>query len=405
MTLRHLALEEIGEAELQRLITGRATESRDIEYKRDCYGNADKDYGEYLSDISSFANTVGGDIIIGIDARAGVPIALSPVSKDVDAEIVRLENIARSGLQPHIFGLAATAIPIANGGSVIVIRIPRSYNLPHRIVRHGTGHHRFYARSSAGKYEPNVDELRMLFGRAPQIAERIRDFRFERLAKINANEAAASLLDNRALVLHIVPFAAFDTRLSLPLGEVRRWCADFPPILSSQPSNFRINVDGLLTLLNAVGNASLQRAYVQLFHSGIVEAVTSSFPRGDGTVESPYRITYLQTEASIVKYSHRYLRGLISLGCMPPFVLLASLIGAKNVEYSFTGATTLFDDEAERLDREQYHFSEVTIENVPEDPYEFAKGLKPLLDETANAAGRAATPSFDSSGHFRLKVD
>src|SRR5262252_8760192 len=37
----------------------------------------------------------------------------------------------------------------------------------------------FYARSSAGKYEPNVDELRLLFGRAPQLSDRIRDFRFD----------------------------------------------------------------------------------------------------------------------------------------------------------------------------------------------------------------------------------
>jgi predicted HTH transcriptional regulator len=170
MTLRHLALDQIDEAQLQRLIDGQASETRDIEYKRDSYGNADRDHGEYLADVSSFANTVGGDIVIGVSADAGIPTGFSPLTIDLDAEILRLENIARSGLQPRISGLAVRGIAIETGGHVLVIRIPRSYNQPHRIVRQGSGNNRFYARSSAGKYEPNVDELRQLFAQAPQLA-------------------------------------------------------------------------------------------------------------------------------------------------------------------------------------------------------------------------------------------
>jgi predicted HTH transcriptional regulator len=171
MALRHLPLDQIDQAQLQRLIDGRTSETRDIEYKRDTYGNADKDYGEFLADVSSFANTVGGDLIVGMSASAGVPASFSPLQIDCDAEILRLENIARSGLQPRISGFAMRAIPIQRGGSVLVIRIPRSYNQPHRIIRQGNGNNRFYARSSAGKYEPNVDELRQLFAQAPQLAD------------------------------------------------------------------------------------------------------------------------------------------------------------------------------------------------------------------------------------------
>ena len=404
MTLRHLSLEQIDQVQLQQLIDGRASESRDIEYKRESYGNADRDHGEFLADISSFANTTGGDIILGMSAEAGIPTAFSPLGIDADAEVLRLDNLARSGLQPRIFGFAARAIPIGTG-SVIVLRIPRSYNLPHRIVRQGSGHHRFWARSSAGKYEPNVDELRMLFARAPQIAERVRDFRFERLAKIGADQAAVPLLDRHCLVLHIVPFSAFDTRLSLPLDPGSRLDREFPPLASAYASNFKINVDGFLTLSNAQANARQQRAYVQLFHNGIVEAVASSFLMGEGTQQSPFRLTSLKTEAAIVKYAYTYLRALNDLGCMPPYAILVSLLGVKDVDYSFAGANTLFEDEAGRLDRDQFHFTEVIVEDVPADPYELAKRLRPLLDETANAAGRATTPSFDASDRFRYRVD
>jgi hypothetical protein len=82
MTLQHLTLDQIDQARLQRLIDGKTSERRDIEYKRATYGNADKDYGEYLADISSFANTVGGDIIIGMNAKAGVPTSFEPLQVD-----------------------------------------------------------------------------------------------------------------------------------------------------------------------------------------------------------------------------------------------------------------------------------------------------------------------------------
>jgi hypothetical protein len=66
---------------------------------------------------------------------------------------------------------------------------------------------------------------------------------------------------------------------------------------------------------------------------------------------------------------------------------------------------SVFEDEAGILDRDQLHFQEVIIEDVQPDPYEYAKRLRSLVDQTANAAGRAATPCFDGSGKFLLKVD
>jgi hypothetical protein len=404
MTLRHLTLEQIDQAQLQGLIDGRASETRDIEYKRDSYGNADKDRGEYLADISSFANSAGGDIIVGMATRSGVPTGFAPLQIDADAEILRLENIARTGLQPRIFGLAIRCVPIAEGGFVLVVRIPRSYNQPHRIIRQGSGHQRFYARSSAGKYEPHVDELRLLFVRAPQLAERMRDFRFDRIAKIVANDAQVRLSDTRALILHVVPFSAFDSQIRLPLDPGDNLYLRFQPILTTHPSDFRINVDGLLTLSNVPQNTQQYRAYVQVFHSGIVEAVASSFVHGQGTPQSPFQLTAIRTEAAIVKFSHIYLKALLAIGFTPPFALFVSLIGVKGVPYSFAQGNVLFEDDAGVIDRDQLHFSDVIIEVVPDDRNEYAKQLRPLLDQTANAAGRPTTPSFDEAGEFRLRV-
>ena len=69
-------IEAITLADLQSLVTNAVSEGTTIEYKRDFY-NLDvpnpqqkvKQHEEMLKDISSFANTIGGDLIIGIDEK------------------------------------------------------------------------------------------------------------------------------------------------------------------------------------------------------------------------------------------------------------------------------------------------------------------------------------------------
>jgi len=161
MALAHIPLSDIAEAHLQRLITTQAAESLHVEYKRETYSAADDARREFLADVSSSANTGGGDLVIGIEAEKGVPQRLSPFAGDADTELLRLENMARDGLSPRITNLRARAVPLGRGGSAIVVRIPKSYNPPHRVIFKNSG--RFWARSSAGKYEPNVDELRRIF--------------------------------------------------------------------------------------------------------------------------------------------------------------------------------------------------------------------------------------------------
>ncbi|MGH8543868.1 MAG: AlbA family DNA-binding domain-containing protein [Gammaproteobacteria bacterium] len=161
----HIRFDQIDEHHLRRVIEIGATESRAIEYKCQTYGKNDDAKAEFLADVSSFANTVGGDLIIGMSATKGVPIAFEPFTGDHDAEILRLESMARGSLQPRIANLQPKVVPLSEGGVALVFRVPRSYNPPHRITFKGKN--RFWARSSAGKYEPDVDELRAIFILAP----------------------------------------------------------------------------------------------------------------------------------------------------------------------------------------------------------------------------------------------
>jgi Putative DNA-binding domain len=393
MALLHVPLDQIDEARLQALIDAGAAESRIIDYKRTTYGNAHSDYSELLADTSSFANTAGGDLILGMEAVNGIPTAFTPFVDPTDPEILRLEQVVRGGLQPRIANVAFRAVPIRAGGAVLVIRIPRSYQAPHRVTRQGSN--RFWARSAAGKYEPDVTELRALFSAAPQLAQRVRDFRIDRVAKIAAGAAPVPLMYAGALIVHVVPFSAFDVGSDgLPLAEIQRDFRAFVPIGSSTAQGSRINFEGILKTLNAEQQATQHRAYVQLHRNGIVETVDSSLVNTSTQI-----ITFFDDK--IIGATMRSLRDLAAVGVGPPYAVLASVIGVTGTRLSFVrGARGWPDELSDPLDRDQYHFDEVILETIPADLAECAGRLRLMLDQAANTGGRATSPIFDAQGRY-----
>jgi hypothetical protein len=78
MALRDLPLDAITEQHLRDLIQTGARESLHIDYKRQTYGKKEADRKEFLADICSFANAAGGDIVIGMAEKDGVPSEITP---------------------------------------------------------------------------------------------------------------------------------------------------------------------------------------------------------------------------------------------------------------------------------------------------------------------------------------
>jgi Putative DNA-binding domain len=395
MALMHLPLEQVQRHHLQSLIDRKAADTLTIEYKRETYGGNDDARAEFLADVSSFANTSGGDLVIGIDAKEGIPVKLTPFIGNVDAELRRLDQMAQNGLEPRVQKLQKHAVPIDSGGSVLIFRAARSYSAPHRVIFKGKN--RFWARSSASarKYEPNVEELRAMFTLAPQLAERMRDFRIERIARIAAGDTPVRLLDERCLVLHVVPFSAFDLRPPFSLQTAIGLKYKFFPMGATAAQDCRINFDGFLTLSNSGTHGTKQRAYVQVFRTGAIEAVASPVVHGQDGINA-------QTlEAMIVKYTRIYAAMLHECGAEPPLAVMVSLIGVKDRELvpGFPGA---YDSATAVIDRDQLHCAEVILEEVPSGDPDCAKILRETLDQLANAAGRSSSASFDASGNFRL---
>src|ERR1700740_2350525 len=96
-------LEGLVEEDLLALITNAVGEGRTIDYKRELPGNSDADKKEFLADVSSFANTMRGDLVFGVDEVNGLPTQLTGFqTSNADTDLQRLESILASGLEPRI---------------------------------------------------------------------------------------------------------------------------------------------------------------------------------------------------------------------------------------------------------------------------------------------------------------
>jgi predicted HTH transcriptional regulator len=161
MQLNNKPLDTLVESDLQSLVDDAVREGKTVEYKGSLPGNSDAEKKEFLADVSSFANAAGGHLIYGMEEEKGVPTKITGLGDvDADAETLRLENTIRNGIDPRIPGISTRGVPVTSGVA-IVMRIPRSFALPHAV--NYKGRWRFYSRSSAGKHPLNVAEVRAAF--------------------------------------------------------------------------------------------------------------------------------------------------------------------------------------------------------------------------------------------------
>ena len=287
------------------------------------YGRNDADAKEFLKDISSFANTAGGHLIIGVDEVTGIPTAINAIRDDPDHDLQRLENLARDGIEPHISGLRIKALPLNDGGYVLILRIPKSWNPPHRVSARNTN--RIYGRNSAGAYEFSVEELRVVFTSAANALDRVRAFRAERLAKIDSGDAIAPLASKGGrLVVHLVPTSAFGLANQIDLGKAHKAHELLRP-MDAMGFSPRINFDGFSNLHHADDGKCW--SYTQVFRNGTIEAVKIRVVSDQGVGQ--LWIPAVAFDRWIFERLPGYFTALQQLEIPPPLVLMITLQGVR----------------------------------------------------------------------------
>lgn len=241
-------LDDINLSDIESLITNNVIEHKTLEYKSQLPSEKYDDKKEFLADVSSFANTLGGDLIFGIKESKGILDSdLGFASDNVDAEISRLHNMIRDGIAPR-FTPDIKSVDVGNSKVIIIVRVQASLESPHRVTV--GGHDKFYARNSNGKASMDVFELRNSFAQTGAIVERIKSFRNNRISDIKIGNAQFPLPEGKAfLALHFVPLSAFNGTFKLNSNQLKelsggKYINYFNPFSSGGWSH-RINLDGI----------------------------------------------------------------------------------------------------------------------------------------------------------------
>lgn len=374
---------------LERLIAEGAQEGPHIDFKRDLPSAWNNDAkNEFLADITAFANSSGGDLIYGIDEGAVADATnLVPQAIDPDQDVRRLQDFLLTLVDPRIPGVQVHAVPVTKNGTsghVVIVRAPQSWAGPHRVRGNG----RFYIRENMRKRDLDVPEIRGLFLRAEAQAQRIRNFRTERLGKILVGELPYKLVDGPVLVVHIV-----STQAALGLMQVdptqyqgmRRL-----PILGAIGNISLINLDGALAARNPDA-AGASHGYTQFFRNGILEA-TQVLTRTEEAQRATLRsATY---ELQLFQFLQAVRDEMTLLGVTNELAVMLSLLRADQARLGVTNRD--IDDPKGYFDRETIVLPDVlTQPNMTP-----VLALKPVFDFMWQSAGFPCSRNFNSDGQW-----
>lgn len=386
-------LANITSEDIKNLVTNNVLERRTLEYKAQLPDNSDGDKKEFLADVSSFANTIGGDLIFGIKENNGtVETNFGLNISNSDAEIARLENIIRDGIAPRIKP-EIEFISLEDNNSILIIRLRGSLESPHRVIF--KSHDKFYARNSNGKYSMDVLELRNAFAQTSAITERIKDFRTNRILNVKSGEDSFTTIEKPFLALHFIPLSAFNTSVRLNADQlVAVKNSEIKPSLSPLYAggwSHRINLLGVLAY-SSPGNDKTITTYTQLYREGIIEAVDKEIlsDRGEKKLLPMYAL-----EKEIMQFVNNNLKLITSLEFQPPFYIFLTL--ANILSYSVAIPDKLWGTDAEAITVNDLLLPEVIIDTASDD---IEQKFRPIFDMIWNAAGVSRSLNFDENDKF-----
>ncbi len=397
-------IEDILSGDLDALVANGVPEGRVLDYKEALPGGSDDDRKDFLADMSAFANTAGGHVVYGIAEErdeqgkpTGIPRAVVGLQGNLDAELLKLENLTRDSIDPRIIGIRWQRVPVKDG-TALVCRIPKSWQAPHMVTFKGMS--RFYVRDAAGKHPLDVQEIRAAFIASEGLGDRIRRFRQERLARISSDEAPMPLWAPARIALHVAPVQAFDDSRSaassaVDLSRVRTLT------LFGGAYTHRYNLDGVLAFEIAQSNHLCTR-YTQVFRNGIIEGVdTVMLRREKGDRTDANWIPNIAFEGKVIEYTRHYLAELVSWGIPGPVLVMLSLIGVRDY---VMGVDNMIDPPAyAAIDRDMIAVPETWIEELPANPTDewVAKMLRGALDAVWQAAGFPKSLNFTAEGEWK----
>lgn len=327
-------LEENTLADLQDVVAQRWPESETLDFKRDNYRinstNPDdkkRQCKELLKDVSAFANTRGGDLILGIGEDKGAAASLVGIQTDnADGLKRQMIQIIRNGTDPKI-PFSIHTVHIHDDFHAFIIRVRQSGHL-HRVVYQGE-QGGFFARNSGGVHEMDANEIAAKSQQSQTLRQQIEAFRKDRVQAIADAEMPIDLPSPHKIVLHLIPEEAF-CGFEIGQQDLTYFLQWMPLLHFTGGWSQDHNVEGMVSFDRVPGMPS--SGYVQLYRNGIIESVaddvTFFHPMDQSKKQRLFKTDYLrEVPARLLNYLELYQR----LGVNPPVWLFMSFVGMNGV--------------------------------------------------------------------------
>lgn len=363
----------VSETDLKALLDRQ--EDRFLEFKVDWPSNA----GSTIEAVCAFANTLGGDLIIGIDAPSGVATEVVGVRDvDPDATVRQWDQKIACAFEPPLKGHVVSHIALASGNTCFAIRIPASFSAPHRIK----SSKKFMSRTSAGKNEMDILEIRDAFVRSVSAREKAREFHLQR---VQAQRLAVYGDENyQRLFIHLLPIQSFVTPPRFTIDNLRAVRPHFPHIDWSGRQNEAINLDGLL-LTDSDNNSR-----VQIFRNGCVEVFYRAHLIRSGSNKKTFPL--LNFEYEVMDKMPVWIGGLKTMGMDVPIAIFTTLVDMSK------GTITLALNRAEAVaTRDDFELPDALLADMDQS---IITTMKYTFDVLWNAFGDSGSPSFKIAGEF-----
>jgi len=376
---------------LESLVNNEQIETKRLEVKSELPGNTRAEKIEFLADISSLANTAGGDLIFGVkqDKDTGKISELVGIKKgNIDNEIQCLENMMRDGIQPRIPVKEIFPVPWLNKKTILIIRVSKSMIGPHRIIF--GGHDKFYARNANGKYPMDVSELRTSFNFLQSIVEKIKNFHLDRIANLNANDTPVPFFKGPKMTIHLIPLSSFYSLHEFDLSYYFKNPKYLHPMGGSSWHN-QYNLDGVISFYRPSDGIE-SHTYVQLYRNGIIEAVSLI----DGNNQKKFFIN--DVEKGLAREIANYLNVQKKIGIQPDINVFITLSGIKGFKIPNPPFSS-FPGEIHEIDRDVLDLPELLISQYDIDP---GKLLRCHFDLLWNSCGFPYSPNYDKDGNWKL---
>jgi hypothetical protein len=384
------SIETISLSHLHQLVSDRATESEILEFKRNNYRinntNAEdkkRQCKELLKDTSAFANTRGGDLILGIAEDNGAAASLVGIQTgNADGLKRQMIQIIRNGTVPKI-PFSIHTVHIKDDYHVFIVRVRQSGHL-HRVVYQGK-QGGFFGRNSGGVYEMDSHEVTLKSQQSQTLKQRIESFRKDRVDAIANDEMPVELASQHRMILHLIPEESY-CGYEIEQQNLFAFLQWMPLPHFTGGWSYEHNSEGMVSFDRRTNHHS--SGYVQLYRNGIVESVaddvTFFHPNDDGRRHRLFKTDYRRELPSAMK---NYMTLLRNIGVQPPVWFCMSFLGLNGVEIL---SNDFLRSTGRPIRETRLLFSFQEIEDLDLDLIAL---LKPNWDKLWNAAGFPHSPA------------